>query len=60
MVFLGKDIFRKVISVCKRMRCPLSPEGNFSKLLKGHRRIEKMWEPPGGEAWEARMGSNRV
>lgn len=52
MVFLGKDILKKVISVCKRMRCLLSPEGDFSKL-KRHRRVEKTM----GSPWKGALGS---
>ena len=58
MVFLGKDIFKKVISVCKRMRCLLSLEGNFSQALKRHRGMEQTVESPregrgglGGPGW---------
>lgn len=58
MVFLGKDIFKKVISVCKRMRCLLSLEGRFSNVLKRHRGMGKTVESPregrlGGPGWGA-------
>lgn len=41
MIFLGKDIFKKVINVCKRRTgvCFLMKE-MFSKLPKRHRGIE--------------------
>lgn len=42
MVFFGKDIFKRVISICKRRMgvCFLMKE-MFSELLKRHRRIEE-------------------
>lgn len=48
MTFLGKDILKKVISVCKRRTgvCFLKKE-MFSKLLKRHGGIEETGEATG-------------
>lgn len=60
MVFLGKDIFKKVISVCKRLRCLLSLEGNFSKVLKRHRGMEKTVESSRRGGWGGGWGGQDV